>query len=187
MPSDHDNDMSCQLARAVLVAGQEIPGKSVVQSLVFLLDRALDQSTSFDHHLYGPYSPEINGEIERWIWAGQAEMIVTHNMLTPDPVEGAHVLLRLLPVDDPRFAIRVEEFLVVAARRLLVTARDQHALTPSAAAAAAKIVLALEYAVPAWAGQPFEEYVADFRWARIDPEDYKRGIAFARALGYHET
>ena len=169
---------SIDLAQALLVTDESLPGRRVLDALVYLLDRRLGGDAPYSSNFHGPRYPEIDEEIGRWQVLGQAVLTITMDDQPTDTIDGQTIVItRRTGHRGHELAVRAD---LADAAREIWSIGHRVGLTSTRAAIAAKLVQCREFGLT----ESFEDLVVQFRWAHVPPADYTAGIAFARALGY---
>ncbi|HYK95425.1 MAG TPA: hypothetical protein VE011_06125 [Candidatus Dormibacteraeota bacterium] len=126
-------------ALAVLDAADEVPGRTMLQKLVYLAASSQDDPLWFRPHFYGPYSSELQSEVERLVALGLVEETV--RLLEPwqpstfDPMQYSYRI-----TDAGRAAAReIASPVRDVARRVVETTRETGAWNAAALSMAAKL------------------------------------------------
>lgn len=171
---------------AILERGEVVPGRTMLQKLVYLLARMRGESLPFRAHFYGPYSEEVQSAVEQLVRAGLAEQTVTvYEAWHPDQFDAYRYDYRITDAGREA-AAKLPDELLESAGDLVNRAKSEHAWNQGALAIAAKLAY-LRDIDPESKGRDFEGLAAQFGW-EISPNAASQGAALLSALeGEHAT
>lgn len=163
-----------------LLATEDIPSRTMLQKLVYLAADQAGEDVPFAPHFYGPYSSELQDEVEELVAAGWiTESAEQRDPWQPTPFDVVQYRYRLTPLGRSE-ADRVPSRIRTTAARLIETAHSAHAWNQASLSIAAKLHHIRrvnpeigEDAVPAVAEQ--------FGWRITEPQ-VRRGAALLARL-----
>jgi uncharacterized protein YwgA len=167
------------LVLAILATG-DVPSRTMLQKLVYLLGRFRGERIQFAPHLYGPYSPGVQDELERLVAADLVrEDRVIHEAWDSGDIDVVQYNYRLTDsgvdhVESLRENLRTDASALVS-RTKKVGAWNQAALSM-----AAKLDL-LRQVEPDAANQDVPRLAQEFGW-RMTPSNAERGAQLLDAL-----
>jgi len=128
-----------EYALAFLAAEPTIPSRTMLQKLVYLVAFERADSPTFRPYFYGPYSSELQAEIERLVAAG---LVMEHSRRLepwePSPFEPMQYSYQL--TEDGRTEARsLPADLLNRAAQIVAAAREEHAFNAASLSMAAKL------------------------------------------------
>jgi uncharacterized protein YwgA len=124
---------------AVLAEAGEVPGRTMLQKLVFLLVRPLGDDSMFTPYFYGPYSTSVQQELNSLVAGGYVDETVTvWESWDPDQFD-VHQYRYRLTETGVQLADTVPDAIRRHARYLVQTAKQHNAWSQAALAVAAKL------------------------------------------------
>jgi uncharacterized protein YwgA len=166
---------------AILNAADEVPGRTMMQKLVFLLARRRGEDLeSYRPYFYGPYSDDVQAVVDGLVQAHLADESVTvFPAWDPDQFDAYQYRYRLTERGQ-QAAGTLNDHLADDARYLVERAQQQHAWTQAALATAAKLAY-LQDLDPNVRTDEYVARAADFGW-RVGQREVERGAALLSSL-----
>ena len=124
---------------AVLGTATTVPGRTMLQKLVYLLGKVHGEDVEFAPHYYGPYSRGVREEVERLVEAGLLqETVKVYEPWQPMLFDVREYSYTLTPEGEQE-ALRLSRDLLTDAERLVRVAKSA-AWSQEALAVAAKVL-----------------------------------------------
>jgi len=169
-----------EYALAFLAAEPRIPSRTMLQKLVYLAAIEDDAAGSFRAYFYGPYSAELQQEVERLVAAGVIDEDARR--LEPwesGPFEPMQYTYELTPEGRGQ-ASELPHELRTRANHIVATAKQVGAMSPGSLSLAAKVRY-LRSLDPSVADTDAPELARQFGW-RMSPDEARRGARLLAEL-----
>lgn len=163
-----------------LLATEDIPSRTMLQKLVYLAADQAGEDLPFAPHFYGPYSSELQDEIEELIAAGWVTESATQLepwQPTPfDVVQYRYRLTALGRAEVERITPRIQD----TASTVIEAAHSAHAWNQASLSIAAKLHH-IRQVDPDIGEEAIPEVARQFGWRITEPEA-RRGAALLERL-----
>lgn len=171
-------------ALAVLGAAGEVPGRTMMQKLVFLLARMRgEQLDAYRPYFYGPYSDDVQAVVDGLVRSNLADESVTvFPAWQRDQFDAYQYTYKLTPKGGEA-AGTIDAELADAARNLVARAQQHHAWSQAALATAAKLAY-LQDLNPDVKMDEYVDRAAEFGW-RVGRIEVEHGAALLAAISGH--
>ncbi len=165
---------------ALLAAADDIPSRTMLQKLVYLSADLADESLPFAAHFYGPYSSDLQEEVEALVAGGLVTETVSRlEPWEPTPFDVVQYRYRLTDAGRTAAAGVPGETRETAAR-VVRAARAAHAWNQASLSLAAKL-RHLRRIDPSLGDDQVPALAQQFGW-RVTEEQARRGARLLEAL-----
>jgi hypothetical protein len=172
--------MSAQDFVLALLATEDIPSRTMLQKLVYLTADQAGEELPFAPHFYGPYSSELQDEIEELVAGGWVvESAEQLDPWQPTPFDVVQYRYRLTPLGRTE-AERVAPSIRGTASTVIEAAHGAHAWNQASLSVAAKLHH-IHRIDPDIGEEAIPEVARQFGWRITEPEA-RRGAALLERL-----
>jgi uncharacterized protein len=176
--------MAAQDFVLALLATEDIPSRTMLQKLVYLAADQAGEDVPFAPHYYGPYSPELQDEIDELVAAGWvAETAAQLEPWQPTPFDVVQYRYRLTALgraEVERITPRIRD----TAARVIEAAHDARAWNQASLSVAAKLhhIRRIDAGIGA---EAVPEVARQFGWRITEPEARRGAALLERLVGGH--
>jgi uncharacterized protein YwgA len=165
---------------ALLAAADDIPSRTMLQKLVYLSADLADEPVPFSAHFYGPYSSDLQEEVEALVASGLViETVSRLEPWEPTPFDVVQYRYRLTEAGRAA-AVAVPQETREIAERVVRAARTAHAWNQASLSLAAKL-RHLRRIDPSLGDDQVPALAQQFGW-RMTEEQARRGARLLEAL-----